>query len=251
MARSATPYDATFFAHQRHGSRATAEVVLPWLLAWTGARTLVDVGCGAGTWVAVAHRLGIEAGIGIDGAHVPVTVREVGRSAFLVADLAAPLRLAASFDVALCLEVAEHLPPTRADGLVADLVALAPVVLFSAAAPGQGGIGHVHEAWPEAWARRFAAHRFRWFDPVRPRLWARPDLPWWYAQNTLLYAHEEHVAGLAAAARVGPEASAWPLPLVHPAAQHRLERRVAPTWRNAWRAVRRAVRGAPADGRDG
>ena len=54
---------------------------------------------------------------------------------FQVQDLRRSFRLERRFDLALCLEVAEHLPAKAADAFVASLVELAPVVVFSAAMP--------------------------------------------------------------------------------------------------------------------
>lgn len=51
------------------------------------------------------------------------------------------------FDLAMTIEVAEHLTPVRADSFVEDLTRLSDVVLFSAAIPAQGGINHVNEQW--------------------------------------------------------------------------------------------------------
>src|SRR5579862_3100091 len=63
-----------------------------------------------------------------------------------------PFNLGRSFDLAMSFEVAEHLPPDAAKGFVDSLTRLAPLVLFSAAIPFQGGVGHINEQWPEYWA---------------------------------------------------------------------------------------------------
>ena len=105
---------------------------------------------------------------------------------FIERDLAEPLDLERSFALALCLEVAEHLPPERAPGLVADLTALAPVVLFSAAVPGQGGTGHVNEQWSEYWVALFDAEGWSCRDAIRPWVRANADVAWWYRQNLFL-----------------------------------------------------------------
>jgi SAM-dependent methyltransferase len=58
------------------------------------------------------------------------------------------------FDMAMCLEVAEHLPPELGDRLVGLLSELSPTVVFSAASPGQGGAGHINEQAKEYWLTR-------------------------------------------------------------------------------------------------
>ena len=95
------------------------------------------------------------------------------------------------FELAVSLEVAEHLPAESAEGFVASLVRRVPVVMFSAAIPGQGGVDHVNEQWPDYWARLFAKHEFVPVDYVRPRIWNSDDVAHWYAQNTLVYARRD------------------------------------------------------------
>ena len=148
-------------------------MVVPIIVDLLRPRSVVDVGCGAGAWVR-AFREHAEA-IGVDG----------DPSADVQADLTTPLDLGRRFDLAVCLEVAEHLPESAAPTLVASLVNLADAVLFSAAIPGQGGPGHINEQWQSWWASRFALHGYGARD-VRP-LVVDPRVQWWYQQNLVLY----------------------------------------------------------------
>ena len=91
------------------------------------------------------------------------------------------------FDLAITLEVAEHLPPERAAGFVEELCTLAPIVLFSAAIPDQGGTHHLNEQWPEYWVAEFSRLNYRPIDAIRPRIWTDPEIYWWYRQNCLLF----------------------------------------------------------------
>jgi SAM-dependent methyltransferase len=180
-----TPYDEAFFAAIHAESHASARAVIPRVLGLTGARSVVDVGCGTGAWSRACRDLGVPQVVGVDGAYVPAEHR--GHvTEFIERDLAEPLDLGRSFALALCLEVAEHLPPERAPGLVADLTALAPVVLFSAAVPGQGGTGHVNEQWSEYWVALFDAQGWSCRDAIRPWVRANADVAWWYRQNLFL-----------------------------------------------------------------
>ena len=63
-------------------------------------------------------------------------------------DLAQPLQIDRRFDLALSLEVAEHLPPECGSEFVQTLTDLSSVILFSAAIPFQGGTDHLNEQWP-------------------------------------------------------------------------------------------------------
>ncbi|UXN75167.1 hypothetical protein N8D56_09895 [Devosia sp. A8/3-2] len=116
-------------------------------------------------------------------------------------------------------EVAEHLSPARAVGFVADLVALAPAILFSAAIPGRGGVGHSNEQWQSYWAGLFAAHGYRPFDVLRPQIWTDEAIPARYRQNAILYLDAETATQLAL---VPDDAAA--LDKVHPAFWNRANR---------------------------
>jgi hypothetical protein len=199
----------------RSGSRRSAEAVLPRLLELAPARSLVDVGCGWRSWMRAALDLGVGEVVGFDGEWVDPEKLEVPAAAFRRADLATPLELDERYDVAISLEVAEHLPESAAAGIVAALAGAAPVVAFSAAIPGQGGYGHVNEQWLAYWAEHFARHGFEPVDALRPLLWDDPDVEWWYAQNVVLYASAEGLRRHPALA-AHPQRARAPLSLVHP-----------------------------------
>jgi SAM-dependent methyltransferase len=64
------------------------------------------------------------------------------------------------YDLSLCIETAEHLPPDRADYLVDLLAGCSDTVFFSAAQPGQGGTLHLNEQPREWWLDKFRARGF-------------------------------------------------------------------------------------------
>jgi SAM-dependent methyltransferase len=189
-----SPYDPEYFEAIQEDARRSARRMVPLVLELVGARSVVDVGCGDGTWLSVFAQHGIDDLLGIDGAHVDRARLVVPTDRFLARDLAQPFALDRTFDLAVSLEVGEHLPETAADGFVGSIARLAPVVVFSAAVPHQTGTHHVNERWPEYWAARFARHGFAAIDALRPRLWDDEDVAWWYAQNTIVYARDEAVS---------------------------------------------------------
>jgi 2-polyprenyl-3-methyl-5-hydroxy-6-metoxy-1,4-benzoquinol methylase len=71
-----------------------------------------------------------------------------------------PAELDGIFDGSLCFEVAEHLPPSLGDSLVSFITSVAPLAIFTAATPGQGGTGHINEQPREYWIARFQSHGF-------------------------------------------------------------------------------------------
>jgi SAM-dependent methyltransferase len=185
---SDTAYSRTFYDTIRGGCQSSAARVVPEvmrLMPWV--ETVVDVGCGEGWWAAEFANHGCDV-LGVDGAYVggsPLGER------FLAHDLTQPLSLSGrQFDLAVSLEVAEHLPSERARGFVDDLCRLAPTVLFSAAIPGQGGTGHLNEQWPDYWARMFAANGYPTSATLRWTFWEDPGVENWYAQNMLVASNQ-------------------------------------------------------------
>lgn len=187
-------YETDFFADRDRQTRYSAEQILTIIKrALPSVRTAVDVGCGVGTWLSVLQTMGAETVMGIDGPWVPRDKLVIPESSFRVADLNADFASSEHFDLAISLEVAEHLRPESADRFVRNLVALSDVVFFSAALPFQGGNQHLNEQWPDYWMRRFATHGYVPLDLVRKRLWADERIPVWYRQNSLLYVRENAV----------------------------------------------------------
>jgi SAM-dependent methyltransferase len=196
------------------GSTESAGVAVPLILEKIPARSVVDVGCGLGAWLAVFREHGVEDLLGYDGPWVDRSRLLVTPGEFRAADLQEPLEAERRFDLAVCLEVAHLLEPEHARRLVDSLASLSDVVLFSAAIPGQGGFHHVNEQWPSYWAGLFGSRGYVATDPFRAALWEQPDVKWWFAQNIVCYATPsalERLPGLARA-RCGTP----PLALVHP-----------------------------------
>jgi 2-polyprenyl-3-methyl-5-hydroxy-6-metoxy-1,4-benzoquinol methylase len=114
MMPEAAPYNDQYYATLRQGARRSAESVLPRVLELVGAESIVDFGCGDGTWLATATGLGVTDVLGVDGAWVSPETLQIPARCFRAADLVAPLDLGRRFDLAFCLEVAEHLPAEAA-----------------------------------------------------------------------------------------------------------------------------------------
>ncbi|HEX5472957.1 MAG TPA: class I SAM-dependent methyltransferase [Lacipirellulaceae bacterium] len=187
-------YAPQYYDRLKDGARHSAEAVVPVVIELIRPKSVIDLGCGIGAWLAEFKRRGVPDTLGVDGPHISTAQLEIDPRDFLVADLAQPLRLHSYFDLAVSLEVAEHLDPVQADQFVETLTRLAPVVLFSAAIPYQGGEHHINEQWPAYWAKRFEAQNFAALDPFRRLLWERPDVDWWYAQNLVLFVRRDRVA---------------------------------------------------------
>lgn len=218
MSEAATAYNPAFYDQQADASALSASVMLDCLFERFRPSSVVDVGCGIGTWLGVCREMGIGDVVGIDGDYVVRDRLRIPAALFAPADVTDPADVAAKsggrrFDLAISLEVAEHLPQSEAGRFVRTLTELSDRVLFSAAIPYQGGTNHIHENWQEHWAILFRAAGYEVVDLFRARLWGDRRVAFWYRQNAFLFVRK----GSAAEAEFASEAGLrFPLSAVHP-----------------------------------
>jgi hypothetical protein len=182
------PYTRRFFAHHNDGAHRSAVVILPIVFKHAAIKSIVDFGCGTGTWLRCASDTGVSDIQGLDGEWVVTDDLCIAPHQFRRTDLTKPVTLDRKYDLAICLEVAEHLPASSAGTLVDSITQASDLILFSAAIPNQGGTHHINEQWQDYWVALFGQRGFAVSDIVRPAIWGRPDVEWWYQQNTLLFA---------------------------------------------------------------
>jgi SAM-dependent methyltransferase len=190
MGSAVAEYSKDFFEWQRDGSLTSARVLVPIILDYVPARSVCDVGCGVGTWLRAFREAQVEEIQGFDGDYVDRAMLQIPPGSFTPSDLSRPPVATRTYDLAISLEVAEHLPEASARLFVAYLTSLAPVVVFSGAIPGQGGHGHVNEQWQSYWVRLFRQQGYVAVDCLRARVWDEAGVEFWYKQNMLLYVRD-------------------------------------------------------------
>ena len=140
-------------------------------LVFPSVRRIADVGCGSGRYAAEFQKQGMDVSACEYGASLRRRAKRNGVTKlyrFNLAESAVPMP-GAPFDLAICLEVAEHIDERFADKLVDYLVSTAPCIWFTAAPPGQGGTGHVNEQLPKYWIAKFESRGAK-YDCNRSRL---------------------------------------------------------------------------------
>jgi len=212
-----TSYGQKFYDDMANCASHASSVTVPIILNAINPKSVVDVGCGTGSWARSFINAGIDDVIGVDGNWVLESDLVIQTEKFVRADLAHPLIMKRKFDLCVCLETAEHFPESRAAGLVSDLTALADIVVFSAAIPFQGGTHHFNEKWQCYWADLFAANGYVGVDYLRRRIWHLNKFhSWFYAQNIMIYVKASSLEQHSVLANEYKYQDGTPLSIVHP-----------------------------------
>lgn len=187
--------DFKYFHDEVHHNLIAPSIIVPYLLSKIQPKSVVDVGCGIGTFLKIFHENGLKDYLGIDGDWVNMDLlrKYIDINNFKVFNLEEDFNLNRRFDLAITLEVAEHLKQESADIFVDNLVRLSDVIVFSAAFPGQGGQNHINEQWPDYWANIFEKFNYKMFDVFRPLFWNDERIPAWYRQNMFLILNKHSI----------------------------------------------------------
>ncbi|QDH79801.1 class I SAM-dependent methyltransferase [Echinicola soli] len=170
-----------------------AEIITPMVIELISPQSVLDVGCGIGTWMKAFSQNGVAEVIGVDGDYVDrqLLKKYIPLGNFIPRNLEQPFDLHRKFDLVISLEVAEHLKPSSAQDFVDSLTRHGDTILFSAAVPGQGGQRHINEQWLSYWAGKFADKGFYTYDPFRPRIWNDKRIETWYRQNMVVFSSKK------------------------------------------------------------
>lgn len=148
-------------------------------------RTLLDVGCGDGTMVKTARSLGIEA-FGVDQLE--------NEGWFYQHNLVNPFKADKKCQQVWCIEVAEHLDATAHATLcdtLNDNLEDHGLLVFSAAHPNQGGMGHVSERPTKYWMDQFSLRELGYRKDLTVNLsllWSNIGSPlYWLSSNILIF----------------------------------------------------------------
>lgn len=193
-------YSQDFYSSIRGDSFEAAKLVVPILRSLVSPRSVLDVGCGDGTWLSHWGSSLLKVGVESETSDTALVSHDIH---VLRCDLNRGLPediLNKRFDIVTCFEVAEHLSPDAADKLIVDLCRVSDVVCFSAATPGQGGVDHINERPFSHWHNLFNRQGFRMYDYIRPKVIESKIAPW-YKYNIFLYLKEN--------AQVGSDLSAY------------------------------------------
>jgi cyclopropane fatty-acyl-phospholipid synthase-like methyltransferase len=191
LARDDSVYSDAYYEKYIEGpARQAAPAIADSVLADFAPTSVLDVGCGSGALLAEFAARGVTAR-GLERAEAGLArcrARGLDVESF---DLELETSTARRADVVLSTEVAEHLPEKFADRFVALLGEAGPVVVLTAATPGQGGTGHVNEQPNDYWIAKFVQRGFEYREATALAWrtdWRRRGIPSWYANNVMVFA---------------------------------------------------------------
>lgn len=193
LTSSTTLYSQQFYDARTVAVQDCVKFLVPLINNLVAPTSVVDFGCARGEWLRSFAEQGVQEIQGIDGPYVDQNHLHIPRERFIPANLADMEPLGRTFDLALCLEVVEHLPREASRHLIGLLTQAAPVVLFSAAIPGQTGVGHINCRWPNYWFKLCEDAGYAATDPIRRSIWQCPQVPMWYQQNMFVFVRESHL----------------------------------------------------------
>jgi SAM-dependent methyltransferase len=186
-------YSERFYKEHQKTSLDSADVIVPIVISLIKPKSVLDVGCGTGAWLSTFQKKGINDILGIDGKWVNKSRLIIPKEKFVQMDLKKPSKLNRKFELALSLEVAEHLPESCADRFIDFLASASQVILFSAAIPFQGGTNHSNEKWQDYWAEKFEKRGYQAIDCIRSKVWSNKRVSFFYAQNMILFVKKDAI----------------------------------------------------------
>jgi SAM-dependent methyltransferase len=185
-------YTNDFFKELESNSYKSAKLVLPFVNDILHPKSIIDIGCGTGEWLKVWNEdFKIEDIKGVEGPYINLNLIKIDPEKLSIQDLKLSYSEPRNYDLAMSLEVGEHLPKESSEEFIKTLTKLSDFVLFSAAVPGQEGTYHINEQYPEYWALIFHKFGFVPVDYFRELLWRVSGIEYWYKQNILLYVHKD------------------------------------------------------------
>ena len=189
--KSEFQYDEKFYKFIEQ-IKKDEEIIIPLMIRWISPKSIVDFGCGEGTWLEEALHYDCYMDVlGLDGDYVSKERLKILEDKFKAVDLREPISLNKKFDLAISTEVAEHIEEEFVDVYLDNITKASDQILFSAAIPGQGGTHHVNEQWQSYWIERFENRGFYCDYSVRNYFWNEDAISDWRKQNLLFFSKKK------------------------------------------------------------
>jgi len=209
-------YDDKFYDTIIPGAIKSAKEIIPLVIDLINPKSVIDVGCGTGAWLSAWRKFGVTDFMGIDGKHINTSKLLIPVNNFIHQNLETNFSINRKFDIACCLEVAEHLSTKTAESFIQHLCKMSDAVLFSAAIPGQEGTCHINEQYPSYWNMLFNKNDYILADCIRNKIWMNKNINVWYRQNILLFVSKKYAEQSEVLSKITKNTNEFFIDLVHP-----------------------------------
>lgn len=191
-------YNRDFYNELNKTTERSAEIIVPIVLKIlcednqlvSQNPQVCDVGCGVGTWLKIFKRCGCKIK-GFDGNGYEERLK-INKDEFEQINFTKPYCTDKKYDIALSLEVAEHIPEKYLSTYMKTLTNFSDIVIFSAAIPFQMGQGHINEQYPSYWIKKFSEMNYSCIDIIREKIWNEKNVCHYYKQNIFLMVKNTH-----------------------------------------------------------
>lgn len=211
-------YNASYYKKHETGSYKSAIQILEYINSFIKFNSVIDFGCGMGTWCKALYNLNIKDFLGIDKHQYDPTYMLIPTEKYMQFDLCKSLELDRKVDMAISVEVAEHINPKYSDIFIKNICSCSEIVLFSAAVPHQGGTGHINEQPCTYWEMIFNKYGYKAIDCIRPYFWNNEQIEIWYRNNCILYLEQHTYEKICSHI---PQ-NVYPLNIIHPSMLNRI-----------------------------
>lgn len=211
-------YSVSYYKKHETGSYQSAIQILEYINSFIHFNSAIDFGCGMGTWCKALYNLDIKDFLGIDRHQYDSTYMLIPAEKYIQFDLRKPLELTRRVDMAISVEVAEHVNPECSDIFIKNLCSCSEIVLFSAAILHQGGTGHINEQSCTYWEAIFNKYGYKAIDCIRPYFWNNEQIEIWYKNNCVLYIEQHTYEKISAHI---PQ-NTYSLDIIHPSMLNRI-----------------------------
>jgi len=181
-------YDKSFFDDANELKKKSSKKVAEIIDSFFQFKSVLDIGCGCGIYIEEFKKLGKDV-LGCDSSIDAIRIASKDFTLFYC-DVSKPIYLNRKFDLVMCFEVAEHIRKKHSSQLVKSCTQYSDTVIFTAAPPGQGGIGHINEQPYDFWKHLFKKNQFQYNHEFSERVktvMKKQNVVNWIANNFMVF----------------------------------------------------------------
>ena len=165
------------------------KIIIKEVLKHFSPKTAIDLWCWLGTFVKVLQDNWVDA-YWVNWDRIEKDKLFIDEKNLIIKNLEEFYDFWKKYDLAISLEVAEHIDEKYSDNFVKTLISCSDYIIFSAATSWQWWQNHVNEQRPEYREKKFNKYWYKFYDVFRHIFWDDKNIFWRYKQNMFLVAKE-------------------------------------------------------------